>query len=78
MDAQRVPTIGVGAPGLGRAGCGADPQEMGDTVTSPALHPRRASSSGRHGPRTTWHFQFPSSHLVEKLQPRQLFGEKEG
>lgn len=75
----RPPTCptGVGTPGLGRAGCGGDQlvqpslslvQET-DKVTSPALRLHPASSSICHGPCTTWHFKFPSSHSVEKLQP---------
>lgn len=45
----------------------------GDKVTSPALRLHGASSSICHGPCTTWHFRFPSSHSVEKLQLCQLF-----
>lgn len=47
-------------------------------VTSPTLHLHSASSSICHGPCTIWHFKFPSSHSVEKLQLCQLFREKEG
>lgn len=50
-------------------------QRQGDIATR-CLH--GASSSICHRPCTTRHFKFPSSKSVEKLQPCQVFGEKEG
>lgn len=73
-DPQCVPATSMGTSGLGRATIGPGTRDR-DKVMSPHsadTEPPPADAL------VSWHFEFPASHSVEKLQLCQPLGEREG